>query len=146
MGDRGNVYVRRDAEHGVYLYTHWCGSELPATVGEALRKGKSRWNDPSYLARIIFCEMIRGDRDDLAGFGISDMLEDNEHPIVVVDVEYQRIQFVPEEKCPHNMLEEDWTSLSYYADHPELWGFPKDEDDTTSPVADSSGGDLGSYY
>ena len=65
MGDRGNVKV-----DGVYLYTHDMGTSLPFVVKRALRK-QWRWDDSAYLARIIFCEMIKGREQDEFGFGIS---------------------------------------------------------------------------
>ncbi len=37
----------------------------------ALHRGQERWSDPSYLARIIFCEMVVGNEMELTGFGIS---------------------------------------------------------------------------
>ena len=54
MGDRGTVEI-----HGVYLYTHWGASDLIDVVREALAK-KWRWDDESYLARIIFDTMLDG--------------------------------------------------------------------------------------
>lgn len=70
MGDRGNIIVK-DGESTVFLYTHWNGSELPETIKSALKRGKSRWNDGPYLARILFCEMVGGDTSSTTGFGIS---------------------------------------------------------------------------
>jgi len=55
---------------GVYLYQHWDGYYLPGKVARALERGKSRWNDPPYLARIIFSEMIRDELNELTGYGI----------------------------------------------------------------------------
>ena len=100
MGDRGNVcileYPREDQEQqAVYLYTHWSGEDLPRTVQLALKR-KQRWDDNAYLARIIFCEMIKGCEGDEAGFGISTGICDNEHPIVVVDPNKQVIGFADE--------------------------------------------------
>lgn len=77
MGDRGNIYV---ADAGVYLYTHWDGSNLPIVVKRTLQR-EERWDDPPYLARILFQELI-GDDKEATGYGISDMIGDNEHPIV----------------------------------------------------------------
>ena len=40
-------------------------------VRDSLRKGKERWGDPEYLARVVFCGMIdKGDLDDITGYGI----------------------------------------------------------------------------
>ena len=75
MGDRANVFVVEDEgnnkEEGVYLYTHWGGSELPKTVARALDRGRERWGDTPYLTRIIFSEMIKREVEGLTGYGIS---------------------------------------------------------------------------
>lgn len=38
---------------------------------EALRRGRDRWGDPSYLTRVIFSEMIQDEVFEVTGFGIS---------------------------------------------------------------------------
>jgi len=65
MGDRGQIKI-----NDVYLYTHWYGSNLKKILASALNRGRSRWEDPEYLARIIFCEMVKGEEMDDEGFGI----------------------------------------------------------------------------
>lgn len=105
MGDRGNVFVvdryGQDDEQplrGVYLYTHWGGSELHDIVKAALARGSDRWDDGPYLARIIFCEMVAGDVHGTTGYGIALSPPDNEHAILVVDVGRQEIRSVDEGK------------------------------------------------
>ena len=93
MGDRGNIKVGK-----VYLYTHWRGSFIKQILQKALRR-KARWNDEAYLTRIIFEEMIGIDTGSETGFGISTKIQDNEHPILEVDCENQKI------KCD----DESWT-------------------------------------
>lgn len=70
MGDRANIEVR-EGENSVYLYTHWHGCQTPGMLHRALHRGRERWTHPDYLARIIFCEMVRGNEMDVTGFGIS---------------------------------------------------------------------------
>lgn len=94
MGDRANVVVKdpygNKAE--IFLYTHWGGSELPSDVQEALAR-KERWDDPSYLTRIVFCTMLHGDTEGETGFGISTSQPDNEYPYIVIDTEKQQVRF-----------------------------------------------------
>jgi hypothetical protein len=78
-------------EGGVYLYTHWGGYELPARVQRTLQR-KQRWSDHSYLARMLFTDMLDGDRGE-TGFGISLRMCDNEYPIILVDCANQKIGF-----------------------------------------------------
>lgn len=83
MGDRGNVEMVYGEGQSIFFYTHWQGTELPQTVAKALEKGRTRWDDESYLARIIFQEII-GNDDDVTGFGIAPYVMDNEHDVVQV--------------------------------------------------------------
>lgn len=87
MGDRGNICIKQEDGSNIIFYSHWSGDELFDNLRDALIRGKSRWEDGLYLSRIIFCEMIKQDGlDGLTGFGISTHVEDNEHPIFVVDI------------------------------------------------------------
>ena len=86
MGDRGNIKVG-----GVYLYTHLGGYKIKQTLLKALRR-RQRWNDCAYLTRIIFCEMLDGNLDGETGFGISTRICDNEHNILEVDCDNQKIR------------------------------------------------------
>ncbi len=90
MGDRANVAVK-SCEDIVYLYTHWNGSELPELLQEALRRGISRWDDPAYLARVIFCEMVKGEENGVTGYGISASVQDGEDRVIVVDTDAQTV-------------------------------------------------------
>ncbi len=56
----------------------------------ALKRGKERWTDGSYLTRIIFCEMVKGYETDLTGFGISSEIGDGGTDILV-DVDEQTV-------------------------------------------------------
>lgn len=100
MGDRGNIAVQ-DGGKRVYLYGHWSGSDMPETLRTALVRGEGRWNDPPYLARIIFCELVKGSEMDETGFGISTTIGDNEHPIIVVDCDKQMVTLEAEPDGSH---------------------------------------------
>lgn len=90
MGNRANIrthQVKKDglAVNDIYFYAHWDGSTLPEILRTALVRGKDRWDDASYLNRIIFSEMIKNDWEETSGYGISTYLTDNEHAIINVD-------------------------------------------------------------
>lgn len=91
MGDRANVRVI-DCKSSVYLYSHWSGSQLPVIVQAAMRRGKDRWTDGSYLARIIFNEMTKGHETDTKGFGISAQVGDGEDRVIAVNLDTGRVQ------------------------------------------------------
>lgn len=93
MGDRANVLVGEwiNGEFsGVYLYTHWGGSELPWTVQRALGRHQ-RWENVAYLTRIIFCEMVKGSEEGETGYGISAQLGDGANRILRVDTDRQEV-------------------------------------------------------
>lgn len=119
MGDRANIcMVQNHSGKGtIYLYTHWKGSELPKILQQALQKGKERWNDESYLARIIFCAMVGDDMESLTGFGISTYFTDNEHPILVVDAQQKIVGLAKESDIPHDgtppPVYQQWSFASY---------------------------------
>jgi hypothetical protein len=86
MGEQGQIKIG-----GVYLYTHWCGDTLKETLKAALSK-RWRWQDESYLARIIFCEMMKGDEEGETGFGITTYkVSDLDWPLLIVDIKNQKV-------------------------------------------------------
>jgi hypothetical protein len=89
MGDRANIKVTGMGD--VFLYTHWDGSELPETLKSALVRGSSRWDDPAYLARIIFCEMVQSYEMESTGFGISGECGDGYDRVLTVDCSTQTV-------------------------------------------------------
>ena len=91
MGDRANVMVTSEHYGETYLYTHWGAHSLCEDVQRALAK-KWRWNDPSYLTRIIFEEMV-GERDRFTetGYGISARIGDPGQFIIEIDVDRQTV-------------------------------------------------------
>lgn len=130
MGDRGNIAVLQDSGNGqidqVWFYGHWAGTAMPAVLKEALKAGKGRWDDDPYLARIIFCRMLAPERlyDD-TGFGISCRLQDNEHPILVVDCRTKRVFTIKEEqlkdfKVPLNYKPKTSWSFEEYCETKKL--------------------------
>lgn len=113
MGDRANIVVLDDEDRsgkiGLFLYTHWSGSELPALLKAGLDRAKDRWQDTQYLARILFQAMLDGD-EGTTGYGISTSLGDNSYPLLVVDVPKQTITEYPEK----TYLDHGWAKLADY--------------------------------
>lgn len=92
MGDRANVYIHDGNRPGVYLYTHWDGTELPQLVNEALstHRAMNRRYDEAYLTRIVM-EHILIVKDALGeetGYGISAEVQDGADRIVDIDTSY----------------------------------------------------------
>lgn len=103
MGDRANIYVvdqpkaaPDDTETtGIYLYTHWNGSEWPQMLRAALSlpTARRRWSDEPYLLRILTDQLFKDLRDGETGGGIGTMIGDNEYPITVLDMVAQTVSF-----------------------------------------------------
>lgn len=87
MGDRAQVLIE---DEGVYLYTHWNGSSLESTVKKALSR-KQRWDDPEYLARIIFDEMIGKDQGEETGYGIGGEQHGDVRMLIIVNCQKQTV-------------------------------------------------------
>jgi hypothetical protein len=74
----------------VYLYTHWGATELAKKVQEAIAK-KWRWDDPEYLARIIFDCMKGNDIDSGTGYGIGTKKHGDIWCLITVDCKSQTV-------------------------------------------------------
>jgi len=69
----------------VYLYTHDDVHELVHVVNDVLDK-RTRWDDPDYLARILFCRMVPIDKlYTEVGYGIGTQAYDDVRIIITVD-------------------------------------------------------------
>jgi hypothetical protein len=59
MGERNSAIIHTRRDHPpIYVYCHWLGADVSVAVQDALSRGASRWDDPSYLSRIIIEELI----------------------------------------------------------------------------------------
>ena len=128
MGDRANVFVQDyDRTKGVFLYTHWTGTGLPETVRTALAKRK-RWDDGQYLARIIFCEMVKGRETEETGFGITATCGDGGRRVLIVDPQNELIAFGDEESAFNDLTSfEGHMTFEEFIAKPQAW--PGDDDD-----------------
>jgi hypothetical protein len=125
MGNRSNVYFKQVAEgfdsegnavsidSGIYMYCHLDGERIAQKVHLALSRRK-RWDDDSYLARILFQTILDGDTDTI-GYGLSLSQTDSENNVLVVDVDKQ---YVALSNFPYDQMEfnkvsfEDFVSMS----------------------------------
>jgi len=92
MGNRGNIVIEKDGDYftaPLFMYSHWTGSSLGVVLASALKRGRNRWDDPSYLARIIFSEMIQGYVMEETGFGLSNVIGDGNGKLWCVNIAKQ---------------------------------------------------------
>lgn len=120
MGDRGNIVFEEDFTGSrIFFYTHWQGSALPHILQKGMICGRGRWGDDSYLARILFCNLVGGNGGSETGYGISTTVCDNEHDFLLVDNKNKKILRVGahwmsfQEKDPRRYAKAEWTFESY---------------------------------
>jgi len=88
MGDRGQIKIE---DTGVYLYSHWGGNGL-ADLLKRILSLRQRWNDPEYLARMIFSEMVSKDLSGETGYGIGTTLHtDLDNKPILVNCKKQKV-------------------------------------------------------
>ncbi len=69
----------------VYLYTHNYAANLVSDVYRVLSQHK-RWDDPDYLSRMIFCEMIPPELwNSDTGFGIGTQMYADVNLLITID-------------------------------------------------------------
>ena len=88
MAISANIHiVHKDG--GIYFYSHLDGGRIPKLVAMALDRGRNRWNDEQYLARIIFSEMVKDDVMGLTNYGIG--VTPCEETIMDIDMPNQEV-------------------------------------------------------
>ena len=107
MGARRNVKLIYK-ENVIYFYTHWGAEELETDIKNALIRGKNRWDDESYLARIIFSEMIKDEVMGETGFGISPYEIDPDYKTIEINFNENTVDGIP-----FNEVVEEKGSLSF---------------------------------
>lgn len=88
---RRNIELKYSNGKKVYFYSHWTGETLDLTLRDALEKGRERWSDESYLARIIFSEMIKDEVNKNTGYGISPYETSANYPTIKIDLKEQTV-------------------------------------------------------
>jgi len=90
MGDRAMAEIIT-GEGSLYVYTHWCGSELPENAKEAIRFAQNRWDDTPYAIRILVDQLTKGGRDRETGYGLMLVPDaedeyNSDKPSVIIDL------------------------------------------------------------
>jgi len=103
MGCRGTIEVwengaaPKSAEAPVVLYTHYGAHDMLEDLRHVLKR-KQRWDDPSYLCRMIFSEMIKDDIEGETGYGITTSNVGDALIEIVVDINRKEVIY----KLPHD--------------------------------------------
>lgn len=91
MGDRANIRFKQTAG-SIYLYGHWAGKELAITARKAFIKCRSRWDDDNYATRYIVGQCMKGQLEELTGFGLSTSRTDNERDVLEFDFTENKVR------------------------------------------------------
>lgn len=90
MGTSAQVCIKTESGP-IYFYRHYDGLNVAQSVQKALAM-HLRWDDPHYLSRIIFEEMISGYDDKECNFGIGLRQFPYISLLVTVDCEKQQVE------------------------------------------------------
>lgn len=118
MGDRANIVIESDKDffpHAVFFYTHWRGSDIKTILQSALVRGKDRWNDPQYLSRVIFCELIGKDTTGITGFGITTKIGDGGGKLLCVNMDGQKVRERDSRNDETAAILTEWSFVDYIA-------------------------------
>jgi len=111
----------------LYLYQHCDGYDVPMEVQNALKAAPDRWNDSTYLNRVIFSYMIMNGTyvsydgkavnplETTTGYGISLTPCENAYHLIVLDHDHMRIGFMEGMEYDASKLEEvKWYTYKEY--------------------------------
>jgi hypothetical protein len=77
----------------VVIYTHWGGSNMASDLAEALARGQSRWDDVTYLARVIVSGFCGGAGiNEVTGIGIAPYDMDTQQEDIMLDLVKRRVE------------------------------------------------------
>jgi hypothetical protein len=102
MGNRANIVIRQhggqEIDGNIWVYVHLHGSVLARVLQAALKRGRKRWNDETYLTRIIISQVaIEVGVDSNTGMGVSTYPTDNNHPWLIVDSQAETVEVSDED-------------------------------------------------
>jgi phage-related protein len=89
--DSAQVEIIEGSGCRLYLYTHHNADSIVEKVRNVLDL-RTRWDDPDYFSRVLFCEMIKDEeKDSDEDFGIGTMLYADINILVTLDFEKQHV-------------------------------------------------------
>lgn len=134
MGARGDIVIEFGDAGQVVFYAHNGGWETAAIVQHVLKR-ELRWDNASYLARMIFCAMVRDNTNGELGYGISSLeAGDAEFHPTIVNMEHQTVKIGHE---GHELSFRAFCNTRLLPENPPIWDpvpgvetehFPRDLD------------------
>jgi hypothetical protein len=93
MGNRATLTIIPNFKGApaIEIYAHWAGVEgLTDALQTALSK-RERWDDCTYLSRIIFCAVVADDINGTTGYGLRAVAQDQIDSDLIVDISNQEV-------------------------------------------------------
>lgn len=124
MGDRANIVMNQRSAYAekqgqkpqrLFFYTHGDGWELPTVLQEALKVARagSRLEDEQYLARIVFCQMVKDAYSETTGYGNSTTQGDGGYDLLVVDSDKLTVHLEKDDSDDRVVTHGPWTFEQY---------------------------------
>lgn len=88
MSNPGQLVVE---DVGIYMYTHRDADDLEEVLFSAMEAGQSRWDQPDYMAKIIFEELSAPTPKD-TGAGLSSIRYQGVHRTLRVDFQEELVK------------------------------------------------------
>lgn len=99
MGDRATFVFEQKNASPIFLYGHWAGADMMATLADAIVAAWYRieMEDEPYATRIMISNIIDVEWKQETGWGLSTYFCDSEHSVPVINVIDKTVRLLP---CP----------------------------------------------
>ena len=99
MGDRATFVFEQKDGNAIYLYGHWAGEGMMATLADAMVFAWDRiqMDDEPYATRMMISNIIDVEWKQETGWGLSTYYCDSEHSVPVINVIDKTVRLLP---CP----------------------------------------------
>ena len=97
MGDRATFVFEQKNGDAIYLYGHWAGEGMMATLADALIAAWDRiqMDDEPYATRIAISNIIDVEWNQEYSWGLSTYFCDSEHSVPVVNFQNKTVRLIP---------------------------------------------------
>lgn len=97
MGDRATFVFEQKDGNAIYLYGHWAGEGMMATLADAMVFAWDRiqMDDEPYATRMMISNIIDVEWNQEYSWGLSTYFCDSEHSVPVVNFQTKTVRLLP---------------------------------------------------
>ena len=97
MGDRATFVFEQKDGNAIYLYGHWAGEGMMATLADAMVFAWDRiqMDDEPYATRMMISHIIDVEWNQEYSWGLSTYFCDSEHSVPVVNFQTKTVRLLP---------------------------------------------------